>query len=161
MVTGLVLGKFYPLHLGHVGLIEFAQSQCDELIVLVCASDKEDIPGSIRLEWLKETFKSTDKVKPVLLDYSENELPNTSVSSKKVSLIWSLKIKSILVKIDIIFSSEAYGEYLAEFLGCRHIMFDPDRTIYNISATEIRADVYKHWNYLPNSTKSYFTKKKL
>lgn len=40
MTTGLGLGKFYPLHAGHLGLITFAQQRCDRLMVLVCAANK-------------------------------------------------------------------------------------------------------------------------
>ena len=56
MEIGLVLGKFNPLHLGHKALIEFAQEKCDELIVLICASEKEAVKGSTRLNWVKECF---------------------------------------------------------------------------------------------------------
>ncbi len=159
MKTGLVLGKFYPLHSGHINLIEFAQKQCDELIVLICASDKENIPGFVRLQWLKETFKNTQKIKPTLLSYSEEELPNTSVSSKDVSKIWANKIFNTLGRIDIIFSSEIYGDYLAEFLQCKHIPFDPDRTTNNISSTRIRKNVFKNWNHIASSARPYFVKK--
>jgi HTH-type transcriptional repressor of NAD biosynthesis genes len=33
MIRGLVIGKFMPVHNGHIALINFAASQCDELIV--------------------------------------------------------------------------------------------------------------------------------
>lgn len=114
MSIGLVLGKFSPLHIGHIGLIEFARTQCDELVVLVCASYKESIPGSTRLKWLQESFKNFSSIKPTLLNYSEEELPNTSVSSREVSNVWAEKLKTNLPKIDVIFSSEIYGDYLAE-----------------------------------------------
>lgn len=159
MSVGLVLGKFNPLHLGHIGLIEFAQKQCDELIVLVCASDKEIVAGSIRLEWVQNSFKSISSIKPTLLNYSEQELPNTSVSSRQVSNIWSIKLKSSLPKIDIIFSSEMYGGYLAEVMECRHILFEPNRKTFNISASEIKLNIFKNWAYLANSAKSFFVKR--
>src|SRR4051794_16145969 len=120
MTRGFIIGKFYPLHLGHIQLIEFARKQCDELIVLICASDKETIPGSIRLEWLQESFSGYLSIQFTLLDYLEQELPNTSVSSKAVSKIWATKIQQVCPGIDIVFSSEAYGDYLAEFLECKH-----------------------------------------
>lgn len=159
MEIGLVIGKFNPLHLGHIALIEFAQEKCDELIVLICASDKETIDGSTRLNWVKDSFKSNSKIQPILLSYLEAELPNTSVSSKEVSTIWATKLKTLFPKIDIIFSSEIYGNYLAEILKCRHICFDIDRKTINISATEINSNVFKHWDFLSTSAKPYFVKK--
>lgn len=159
MEIGLVLGKFKPLHLGHIALIEFAQEKCDELIVLICASDKENIDGSTRLNWVMDSFKNNSKIRPILLNYLEAELPNTSVSSIEVSTIWAPKLKTLFPKIDIIFSSEIYGNYLAEILKCKHICFDIDRKTFNISASEINSNVFKHWDFLATSAKSFYVKK--
>lgn len=159
MIVGLVIGKFSPLHVGHLGLIEFAQKQCDELIVLVCASDKEAIEGSTRLEWVMDSFKSVSSIKPALLNYSEHELPNTSVSSREVSKIWASQLMRSLPKIDTIFSSESYGDYLAEYMECRHVSYEPSRMTFDISASEINLATFKHWAYLANSAKPYFVKR--
>lgn len=154
-----MLGKFNPLHLGHIALIEFAQDKCDELIVLICASEKETISGSTRVNWVKDCFKSNSKIRPILLNYLEAELPNTSISSKEVSTVWALKLKTLFPKIDIIFSSEIYGDYLADILECRHICFDIDRKAFNISSTEINSNVFKYWNFLPTSVRPFYVKK--
>lgn len=153
------MGKFYPLHLGHIGLIQFAQKQCDELVVLVCASNTENIEGSTRLKWIQETFNNNPKIKPTLLNYSEQEQPNTSISSKDVSKVWATKIISTIGKIDVVFSSEIYGEYLSKFLKCNSVLFEPLRTTNNISASGIRENIFKNWYYIANSAKPYFVKK--
>ncbi len=38
-------------------------------------------------------------------------------------------------------------------------MFEPLRTTNNISASEIRQNIFKNWGYLANSAKPYFVKK--
>ena len=86
-------------------------------------------------------------------------MPSTSISSKNVSQIWASKIQDIFPDIDLIFSSETYGNYLAEFLHCKHISFDPERMMNKISATEIRENTLKHWNYIAASARPYFVKK--
>jgi HTH-type transcriptional repressor of NAD biosynthesis genes len=159
MSIGLVLGKFHPLHVGHIGLIKFAHKHCDELIVLVCASDKETIKGSTRFEWVQDSFKKIPGIKAILLNYSEQELPNTSVSSRETSQLWAVRLKACLPKIDIIFSSETYGDYMAEFMGCRHLSFEPQRNTFNISGTEINSNIFKHWSYLADAAKPYFVKR--
>ena len=167
MKVGLVLGKFYPLHKGHLGLIRFASSHCDLLYVLVCASDKEEISGTIRLSWIKEALENEffednqvmPEVVPILLNYSEQDLPNTSVSSKKVANIWASKIKALLDRIDVVFTSEKYGDYLAKYLKCRHIMFDALREKFPVSASGIRKDPFSHWDYIVSTARSYFVKK--
>jgi len=159
MKRGLVLGKFMPLHKGHVGLIEFAASRCDELIVLACAAEGEPIPGEIRMKWLEATFAEKKKIQPQLLSYNDQLLPNTSESSVAVSKIWAEHLQSILPMIDIVFSSEKYGDYLAEFLHCQHIAYDFSRLNTNISATQIRANPFQYWDFLPNAVQPYFVKK--
>ena len=159
MTVGLVLGKFNPLHLGHIALIEFASKRVDELIVLICASDKEKIDGITRLNWVKETFQNNLAIKPQILNYKESELPNTSVSSKEVSKMWASKIETIFPKLDIIFSSEIYGDYLADFLKCKHISFEPLRTTHQISASKINENIFENWAFLANATKPFYVKK--
>jgi HTH-type transcriptional repressor of NAD biosynthesis genes len=159
MTRGLVLGKFYPLHNGHIELIKFALNHCDELIVWLCASNKETIPGKIRLQWIKETFQQLEKIKPVLFLYNEKELPNTSESSLEVSTLWAEQIAKELPPVDIIFSSEKYGDYLSEFLHCKHMSYDLQQEKNHISATAIRLNPMKCWNDIAPAAQNYFVQK--
>lgn len=159
MTKGLTLGKFYPLHLGHLKLIEFAKTQCDILFVLICASDTESIDGQTRLEWIKKSYNNCPNINPILLEYHESELPNTSVSSREVSQLWANKILSLIPDLNYIISSEPYGAYLAEYLQCETIFYDIARTITNISASLIRQHPLRYWDYIADSAKPYFVKK--
>lgn len=159
MKRGLVLGKFHPLHIGHIGLFEFALKQCDELIILVCASDKECISGHVRLDWIQQHYLQNKSVVPTLLNYNENELPNTSISSKEVSRIWSVKIQNLLPSIHKVFSSETYGDYLAENLNCEHVVYDKERSKQLISASKIMQDSFNNWNSIADTAKPYFVQK--
>jgi HTH-type transcriptional regulator, transcriptional repressor of NAD biosynthesis genes len=61
--SGLVVGKFAPLHLGHQLVIDKALSQCDH-VVLVSWSIPE-FPGCeplIRAEWLAELYPQTTRL---------------------------------------------------------------------------------------------------
>ena len=85
---GLVLGSFCPLHNGHLSLIDFGLSNCDFLYVLLCSHDKEDFPGDIRYEWLREEYEYTSNIKIIHKDTSH--LENTSVSNVDISRTWSV-----------------------------------------------------------------------
>lgn len=159
MKTGLILGKFYPLHLGHIGLINFGISQCDHLYVLICASDTENIEGETRLKWIRRSFEHQPTVTPVLFNYSENELPNTSVASREISKQWASKIEDILPPIDIIFSSEAYGVFVSEYLRCEHKSYQPDRISFPVSASDIRNDSIRFWDFIAPVARPCFVKK--
>lgn len=159
MKNGLVFGKYYPFHKGHQALIAFAAQQCDRLFVVVCASHQENIASNIRANWIKETFNNVLKIEVVELNYDESVLPNTSVSSLEVSEIWSAKFKEILPRVDVLITSEPYGDYVANFMDAEHILFGKERVAIPISATQIRENTYDNWDYLPDAVKKYYQKK--
>ena len=95
MSIGLVLGKFMPLHKGHLALIDFAAKQCDRLNVLLCYTPEEPINGSTRQHWLRQELAEYKNTIFHSFEYTEEDLPNTSVSSEEVSassLFCKLKI---------------------------------------------------------------------
>lgn len=50
---GLVIGKFYPPHLGHRHLIGSAAQACAEVTVLVMAARGETVALGDRVRWLR------------------------------------------------------------------------------------------------------------
>jgi HTH-type transcriptional repressor of NAD biosynthesis genes len=58
MKRGLVIGKFMPLHKGHIALIEFAAALCDELIVSMSYTDNDPIDPQLRLEKIAEHYQT-------------------------------------------------------------------------------------------------------
>lgn len=156
MIRGLLLGKFMPIHKGHIQLIEYAQGKCDELVVWICVSDKEPVSADVRFNWVKEIFEHNSRIKPVLFNYNEEDLPNTSESSMEVSGLWADAIKINLPKIDIIFSGEPYGEFIAGFLDIKH---DGITRGKGISASMIRSNPVLNWDVIPDVVKPYYYKK--
>jgi len=53
MKRGLVIGKFMPIHNGHIALINFAKAHCDELIVSLSYTPNDP---QLRFNWTKEIF---------------------------------------------------------------------------------------------------------
>jgi HTH-type transcriptional repressor of NAD biosynthesis genes len=161
---GLVFGKFLPLHTGHLALIQFALQHCRRVHVVICAADQttggsESIPGEERELWLQAHHLLENRVKVHLLRYDENELPNTSVSSREVSKAWAAKFKEFLPQLSVVFTSEAYGDFLAEYMGIEHLSFDPGRDLVPVSATAIREKPLTNWEYLPEMVRTYFVKR--
>lgn len=155
---GFVFGKFYPLHKGHLAMIQFAKCHCKELVVLVCCSDKETITAEIRGNWLREELENDNTIQIQEYSYIESVLPNTSVSDREVSRIWAVEFKSLLPDVDLLVTSEVYGNYVAEFMNIQHKIFDADRSRQPVSASLIREDLIGFWSFLPNSVKRYFQK---
>lgn len=156
METGLVIGKFMPPHTGHIELIRFAAGRCDSLIVLVGARKDEPIPGLLRLEWMRETFSGQGNIS---VEYTDEELPDSAESSRTVSRVWAEFLRERFPGVSVIFSSETYGDYLAEYMNIRHESFDPERKSVAISGREIRAHPFRYWEFIPEKVRPYFVKK--
>lgn len=153
MVKAFVFGKFLPFHKGHEAMINFALTKCDFLTVLICCSDKENITAKTRQKWIKETFENQGKIEIKSFYYLESELPNTSHSSREVSKVWSAKFKEFFPDYKYVITSEEYGNYLAFFMGIKHIAFDIPKQLFPVSATSVRNDIIANWKFLPDSVK--------
>jgi HTH-type transcriptional repressor of NAD biosynthesis genes len=156
MTKAFVFGKFLPFHKGHEAMINFALSKCDFLTVLICCSDKENIPDSVRSSWIQKTFENEKKVEVRTFNYLESELPNTSETSESVSKIWADIFKKVLPDYSLLITSEEYGNFVAAFMNIQHMAFDIPKKIYPVSATAVRNDVFANWRYLPDSVKPDF-----
>lgn len=154
--TGLIVGKFMPPHQGHLKLIEFGARRCDRLIVCVCSHPGEPIPGSLRFRWMRELLKSQRNIHVV---HIRKDLPQDSTPCRHASKRWSVYLLTRFKKISYIFSSEIYGDYLAEYMGAIHQPFDLNRKKVPVSATQIRQDPFNHWRHIPETVRPYFVKK--
>jgi HTH-type transcriptional repressor of NAD biosynthesis genes len=151
---GLVLGKFMPLHLGHLALIAFAKQQCDVLYVLVCANDDiEPIRGNIRLQWMQESIGNNEGIE---VHYTDEKIPYTPYSDRLTSQRWGDFIQKRFPDCSVLISSEDYGDYVAEYLGIQHIPFDKARSALPISGTLIRDYPLRYWNYLVPAARAFF-----
>jgi NadR type nicotinamide-nucleotide adenylyltransferase len=140
---GLVLGKFLPYHAGHAHLIRTARAQVDELVVLVCAIAREPIPGEVRFAWVSEAHLDCR----VLL--VRDEVPQAPDEHPEFWSIWSDLIQRYAGSIDVVFTSEAYGDELARRLSAEHVCVDPGRQSVPVSGTAIRADPIANWKWIP------------
>lgn len=155
MIRAFVFGKFLPFHKGHEAMINFALQYCDQLSIMICCSDYESINGDIRKQWISASFLD-DTIKIDIYNYNENDLPNTSVSDPNVAATWSAVFKKYYYDYDIVVTSEKYGDYVAENLKIKHLLYDKNRFHFPISATTLRTDLWSNWHFLPDSVKSFF-----
>lgn len=148
MIRGLVIGKFYPPHRGHKFLIESALVQVDHLDVLICAHPGQTISGEQRRQWLQEMH-------PAALVRAIDD-PGEDDNSR----FWAEYTIQILGRSpDIVFSSEDYGEPLARCLGCRHVMVDRGRVHVPITASAVRSEPMRYWEFLEPCVRAYFAKR--
>jgi NadR type nicotinamide-nucleotide adenylyltransferase len=153
MTRGLVLGKFLPYHLGHAHLIRAARAQVDELIVLVCSIQREPIPGALRHAWVRDAHPGCH-----VLHVAE-EVPQAPEDDECFWPIWIDLISRYAGEVDVVFTSEAYGDELGRRIGARHACVDRTRSAVPISGTAVRADPLGQWDYLPPQVRAHFARR--
>ena len=168
--VGLIFGKFYPLHSGHIYLIEKALTQVDELhVMLGCEAtrdkqlfEKSRLPRqpqvSDRFSWLKDTFKDRHNIHIYISDETGiNYYPNGWKE-------WSDSIKHILsenkIEPSVVFTSEPQDVTEHErYFGFPVVVIDANREFVNISATKIRENPYQNWSFIAQAARPFFVKK--
>ena len=145
MRRGLVVGKFHPPHRGHSFLIETAQGQVDELVVLVCERGDQAIPADLRAKWLRAEHPG---VKIRVVD---------DILADDDSKAWAeYCLKLLGYAPDTVFTSERYGDSFARFLGSEHVCVDIARRTYPCSASDILASPQTYSRFLAPRVRSYF-----
>lgn len=151
---GMILGKFMPIHKGHQHLIDFARARVEHLTVIVGSLAAEPIPGSLRVEWVKELY--TD----VSVQHCTDENPQYPHEHPDFWNIWVESLRRLIpAKLDVVFSSEEYGDELAARLGATHMLCDLSRSTAPISATAVRDNPYANWQFIPDVVRPYFAKR--
>jgi HTH-type transcriptional repressor of NAD biosynthesis genes len=152
--TGLILGKFMPVHKGHQYLIDFARKQVECLTVIVGTLASESIPGQLRYEWVKELYPDVN------VQHCTDENPQYPHEHADFWNIWVESIRKFIPEgPDVVFTSEDYGDELARRLGARHILCDVLRSCVPVSATKIRENPYENWQYIPEPVRPYFARR--
>jgi HTH-type transcriptional regulator, transcriptional repressor of NAD biosynthesis genes len=156
---GLVVGKFYPPHAGHVYLIETALFHCRRVSVLVLGSSSDRLSMRHRAQWLRECFPAADGLRVVAeLDDVPIDFDSAEIWSEHVDVM-RRGLRRIAAEydeeeedgrpVDAVFTSEHYGAELARRFGASHVRLDQARAVRPVSGTAVRADLPGHWMQLP------------
>jgi HTH-type transcriptional repressor of NAD biosynthesis genes len=150
---GLIIGKFYPLHVGHSHLIRTALERCDRVTVQLLGASVETISMEVRAEWIRREHPRANLVAEV--DDAAIDFESSLAWDEHVSLIRSL----LDSPVDAVFTSDAYGEELARRMDAEWVQVDPGRAINPVSGRAVRADVAGNWNLLPVSVREWLVRR--
>lgn len=158
--NGLVLGKFYGLHLGHLHLIDTAIENCEHVHVIVSHNKSQTIPGDIRYLGLEKTYQNNPNV--TVYQFDDTGLPQHDYecgSLEEFYSYWVPEIYNLVDDLDVVFTSEDYGEGFAEHLGVDHFLVDKERKTFPVSGTEVRNNPFEKWNFIVDELKPFFVKR--
>ncbi len=150
-MNGVILGRFMPPHTGHLFLIDFARSMVDRLYVLVCTLESEPIPGDVRYRWVRELAPNCTVI------HITEENPAAARGQTGATGIWADTVrKAVPEGITHVFASEDYGWDLAYLLEAQFVPVDTNRSNIPVSASMIRENPYRYWQYIPPPVRPWF-----
>jgi HTH-type transcriptional repressor of NAD biosynthesis genes len=153
--SGLVVGKFAPLHLGHEHLVAAARAACDQLLVL--SYSRPELPGcgpERRAGWLAARFPFARTVVVTAGDVERPMPANHDDGQEHNDFVAWLLAGPLATRVDAVFTSEDYGDGLAATLAARqgspvaHVSVDRARAAVPASGTAVRADVHAQRGFL-------------
>ncbi len=162
---GLVVGKFCPLHRGHMLVIDAALAACDKVFVI--SYTKPDFDGCASAErraWLGALYPQVTTL--VLSEGASLTLPhNDAPDADHRDFVGWVCTTILNVTVDAVFTSEDYGDGFAASLAAyfrapvQHVCVDKARRAVPISGTAIRADPYAARAFLAPEVYASFVKR--
>lgn len=153
---GLVVGKFYPPHAGHLNLVRHALARCRTVTVQVLASSAESLPGELRAAWLRELVPTARVVHG--LDDAEVDYASPAAWQAHLAIMRDL-LDPADGPVDAVLTSDTYGRELAQRLGATWVRVDPSRQDLPVSARAVRADPARYWWALPAPVRAWYVRR--
>lgn len=167
--VGVYFGKFLPCHKGHVFQMIQAATKCKKLYIVISShkdaeaaiSKRDGIPiidVRLRKQWVCQETQDMENIVVKVLD--EENMPIYPNGWD----MWTVKLQEVVGEhIDAFFcGEEVYAEKLPKYFPSAKVeLFDPDRKSFPISATKIRKNPYKNWDYIIGPARPFFAKKVL
>lgn len=143
-LTGLTLGKFAPLHLGHQLMIETALAEMDDVIVIIYdCPETTDIPLNVRAGWIRALYPEAEVVEAWDGPKETGYTPEI-MRSQEEYVIGLLGGRSVTH----FYSSEPYGEHMSIALQAVNRQVDGERLKIPISGTAVRSAPYENRRFL-------------
>ena len=167
--TGVYFGRFLPPHRGHLYQMIEASTRCEKLVVVISDNANQtreicrqnglpEISYRLRKQWISQQIQDISHIVVRVLD--ETDIPVYPDGWE----LWSQRMRQVVGEpIDAFFVGDMeYGQTLATYFPESRVeLFDPSRTRYPISATDIRENILGNWHYILGAARPFFAKKVL
>jgi len=152
VTSGIVVGRFMPLHIGHIALIRSARALVDHLTIVICWQAGEPISAEQRLLWMIEMFPSVRVVAANCPPPQDSHVPEQTARIEA-------QIRDLhRAPIDRLIAGDRRQHDLAVALGVKFVLLDPDHQAVPVRSAAIRADPIGHWQFIPTAVRPYYAR---
>lgn len=152
MKIAVIIGKFYPLHDGHIDMIESALREMDKVYVLVCTNSTqtwnnltaEDRTTSVVYGMNYYFPELTSKLE--VHNFDDTDMPDSHESDNEVSRAWAKFLVNRFPDMTHFYGSEPYIKMMAEHENKEYVILD--RNLNPISGTMCRNETTKYFSFL-------------
>lgn len=135
LAIGLFLGRFQPLHLGHLKDIKRASAECDQVIIGIGSSQEENtVDNPFSFEERKTMIRRTLDHEGIA-NYSIKGVIDINNDDKYVA-----HVKTIVLEFDVVYTGSRNTQKLFEAAGYKVIFV---KLYQDIHATTIRDNIAK------------------
>ena len=145
MKVGILIGRFQPLHKGHVNAIEFARDNSERLFVIVGSAEKSNQE--------RNPFSFEERKRMIGLALKERKLQDNisivPINDARNHTEWIKSIKNTIGEYNLIFTNDELTEKLFKEDGAE-VLNVPLQDRNELSATEVRKrlELDKEWESL-------------
>jgi len=145
---GLFIGRFQPLHNGHINSIKYCLDKIDELVIAIGSSEKSfefknPFTAGERIEIIRETIGKEMK-KEILQNIILIPVPDIGIHR-----LWTYYVDLLVPRYDIVFTNDRFTTMLFKERGIE-IIHPEIINREKLSATEVRYRIAndKNWKEL-------------
>jgi len=158
MIRGLYIGRFQPMHKGHLDVLRYILGQTDELIIAIGSAQESHTPrnpftAGERFEMIRSVIREEG--------FDLSSIYIVPVEDVKRNSIWVSHVLSLVPHFDVVYANEPLATYLFEEAG-----FEVRKTLLfsrsSYSSTHVRESIVggSDWQDLvPPSIFDYIRKK--
>lgn len=152
MKTAVIIGKFYPLHDGHIDMIERALEMFDKVHVLVCTNSTQTWGNLTPEDRTTAVVYSLNYYYPELTSklevhhFDDSNMPDAVESDNEVSRVWAKFLVNRFPDMTHFYGSEPYIKMMAEHENKEYVILD--REVNPISGTMCRNETVKYFSFL-------------
>ena len=150
MSHALLVGRFLPVHRGHLGLFDVARERCSRTTIVLERRWDDPIPWDVRWRWLVESCPWARVVVP------EPMLPPRPGGERASTAEWIAALDTLAPEVSLVVSGDPDQHGIARGLGAAFEQVD--RTRFDVRGSRIRENPWQHWDLIAPSARPWFVR---